>query len=69
MLAGHENLKKLRFKFSVSVIFSVVTCACTVPIYIDSNSLGSQNSSQHCNNSWTGLYSCTQSLVKRVHLL
>ena len=33
MLAGHESLKKLRFHSGVSAISSVVTCACTVPIY------------------------------------
>ena len=34
MVAGHESLKKLRFHiYGVSAISSVVTCACTVPIY------------------------------------
>ena len=54
MLAGHESLKKLRFNFWVSAISSVVTLHALCP-YIDSKSLGSQKSSQHCNNTWIKL--------------
>ena len=59
MLARHESLKTLRFHFEirtlVSAISSVVTCACTVPIYRFQISWVPEEYSQLCNNSWIGL--------------